>query len=201
MHMKEVVIREIACEYLEGGRNFTQLMLSRQLNLSLSLVNSAVRALSEISSVRVAQRGFEVISLNRLLLYWATHRQLSRDIVFTTRVALPVRDLERSMPDEIAFTGYTAYRFLYDEAPADYSEVYVYATVEGTSEIRRRFEPNGKVPNLTVMKADPNMEDAIRNHRLNKSSVCPAQLFVDLWNMKEWYARDYTDSLSRRLGI
>jgi hypothetical protein len=199
--MKEVVIREIACEYLEGGRNFTQLMLSRQLNLSLSLVNSAVRALSEISSVRVAQRGFEVISLNRLLLYWATHRQLSRDIVFTTRVALPVRDLERSMPDEIAFTGYTAYRFLYDEAPADYSEVYVYATVEGTSEIRRRFEPNGKVPNLTVMKADPNMEDAIRNHRLNKSSVCPAQLFVDLWNMKEWYARDYTDSLSRRLGI
>lgn len=199
--MKEVVIREIACEYLEGGRSFTQLMLSRKLNLSLSLVNGAVRALSEISSVRVAQRGFEVISLNRLLLYWATHRRLSRDIIFTTRVDLPVRDLERSMPDEIAFTGYTAYRFLYDEAPADYSEVYVYATAEGISEIRRRFEANGKVPNLTVMKADPNMEDAIRNHRLNKSSVCPAQLFVDLWNMKEWYARDYTDSLSRRLGI
>jgi hypothetical protein len=28
-----------------------------------------------------------------------------------------------------------------------------------------------------------------------------AQIFVDLWNIREWYAKDYLDALSRRLKI
>ena len=114
---------------------------------------------------------------------------------------MSVKDMEKDMPDEVAFTGYTAYRFIFNESPADYSEVYLYATESSLKEIKRRFTPSSKIPNITVLGADECLKKAIAGKKLRHSSVCQAQLFADLWNMKEWYAKEFADALSKRLGI
>ncbi len=201
MNRQETVFRRIAYGYVRGERSFTQLGVSKELGVSLSIVNSAVRNLSEINAVRVKARSFEIMALDRLLLYWATHRNLGKDVVYQTRAEMPVRGIEQSMPNQIAFTGYTAYRYLYGDAPADYSEVYVYATQRGLEQIKDRFTPNEKVPNVTVLRCDGELENEIDRGVLKSSSVCPPQIFVDLWNMREWYAKDFVDALSKRLKI
>ncbi len=201
MKQQEMVYREIACRYINGGKRFTQLELSRALGLSLSTVNGAVSNLEEINAVRIGQRSFEVISLERLLLYWATMRRIEKDIAYSTRVDEPVKDIEGSMPPEIAFTSYTAYKLLFKDVPADYSEVYVYAAEKGISEIKRRFSHRAGPPNLFVLEADKGLGAEIKGGLLKHSSVCPAQVFVDLWNLKAWYAKDFIDALEKRLGI
>jgi predicted transcriptional regulator len=202
MEKQEIVFREVSCAFIENGRtNFTQLELSKRLELSLSIVNKAVRNLSDINAVRIKQRSFDVIALDRLLLYWATHRTLKKDTIYQTRVDMSVRDIEKTMPDGIAFTGYTAYRLLFKEAPADYSEVYLYAGKDILYGIKRRFAAHEGVPNVIVLKCDTVLENAIDGHKLKNSSVCAAQLFVDLWNMNQWYSKDFVDALARRVGI
>ncbi len=202
MNKKEIVFRRLSCGYIDDGRrSFTQLDLSRELGVSLSIVNAAVTSLRDVNAVRVKQRSLEIMSLDRLLLYWATHRSLRKDIVYQIGVQAPALEIEKSMPGGIAFTGYTAYRFLFKEAPADYSEVYLYAGDDALAEIKSRFPPGKRAPNLFVLKCDSDLEKSINGRKLKNSSVCEAQLFVDLWNMNEWYAKDYVDALSKRLGI
>jgi hypothetical protein len=201
MERREIIFREVGCAYIEGRTNFTQLELSRTLGLSLSIVNKAIRDLSDINAVRIKQRSFDIIAYDRLLLYWATHRNLKKDIIYRTRADMQVRDIERNMPENIAFTGYTAYKLLFKETPADYSEVYLYATNNSVSELKRRFPQRDGVPNLIVLKCDPDLENRIMGRRLVNSSVCPSQLFSDLWNMNEWYSKDFVDALSKRVGI
>ena len=77
------------------------------------------------------------------------------------------------MPNEIIFGAYTAYKFLYHDIPADYSEVYVYADVD----LKERFPPQKGVPNLFVLKKDALIET------YGKTTTA-AQTFVDLWNVK-----------------
>jgi DNA-binding transcriptional regulator LsrR (DeoR family) len=199
MKRQEVVLRRIACGYISGERSFTQLGISKELGVSLSAVNGAVSNLRDINAVRVKRRSFEVTALDRLLLYWATHRNLKKDITYQTRADMPVKDIEKSMPDGAAFTCYTAYRLLYDDAPADYSEVYVYATDDALDEIKRRFKSSDKVPNVIILKCDSGLERMIKEHKLKRSSVCAAQIFVDLWNANQWYAKDFVDALLKRL--
>ncbi|MCL5419991.1 MAG: hypothetical protein M1354_03910 [Candidatus Marsarchaeota archaeon] len=201
MKKQEIVYREIGCAYIDGKRKFTQLELSGLLGLSLSTINGAVSNLEAVNAVSVSRRHFEVISLSRLLLYWATKRKVSNDVLYRTRAEEPVREIERNMPDEVAFTCYTAYKLMFKDAPADYSEVYAYATAEGTKEIIRRFRQKAGPPNLVVLKPDERLDAEIANGKLKHSSVCTAQMFVDLWNLKEWYARDFVAALEKRLGI
>ena len=196
-----MAFRKIGCDSIKERGRFTQLGISKELGVSLSVVNGAVKELSAINAVRINKRSFEVIALDRLLLYWATHRNLGKDIVYRTRAEMTVKEIEREMPVGIAFTGYTAYIRLYGDAPADYSEVYAYAADSALGEVRRRFKPTAKKPNITILRCDRELEREIQEGKLRNLSVCPAQLFVDLWNMNEWYAKDFTDALSKRLGV
>ena len=202
MEKQEIVFRYLSDAFIgEGLSSFTQLSLSKELGLSLSVVNKAVRNLSDINAARVKNRSFDVIALDRLLLYWATHRSLKKDIIYKTRVDLPIRAIERQMPDKIAFTGYTAYKLLFKETPADYSEVYLYVTESSLAEVKRRFPQRNGVSNMIAIRCDSDLDDKINSRKLRGSSVSPAQLFVDLWNMNEWYSKDFIDALSKRVGI
>ena len=201
MKQQEIVYRHVACGCIDGTKRFTQLGIAKALCLPLSTVNGAVANLKSINAVRIGPRYFDVIDLGRILLFWATKRKLDNDVIYRTRVDLPTKEIENSMPGEIAFTCYSAYRLLFKETPADYGEVYVYASEQGSAQVKRRFEEPGGPPNLIVLKPDSILESLIYDNRLKHSSVCAAQLFVDLWNLKAWYAKDYIDALSKRLGI
>lgn len=169
--------------------NFTQSELSKNLMISLSTVNLALKPLVKMNSVDIRLRGFRIIDLKKILYYWASIRNFEKDIIYKTRVNKPVTQIESEMPNNIVYGAYSAYKFKFKDVPADYSEVYVY----GDEEIEKRFPKNINSPNLFVLKKDNAID------KYGKSSTT-AQLFADLWNLKEWYAKEFLKALEKRLN-
>ena len=195
MKKKEIVIREMILSTANRQR-ITQLELSRRIGVSLSTVNNAISPLARFGAVEVRRTGLTLLDLHKAIVYLASVRNLSSDIVFSTRVDARVSEIEKAMPAGILYTAFTGYKFLYDEVPADYSEVYVYADEKLLEEIAERFPRRKGPPNLFVLKADESLL------RLSKNSIVPpVQLFIDLWNLKEWYAKEFVNALSKRLKL
>lgn len=196
MKKEEVLYRTIAEEYLKKTNRFTQLGLSKELNVSISTVNNAVKNLQRINAVRIKKRSFFVTVFDRLMMFWATHRNLKKDIIYSTRSELSVKEIEGSMPPQALFTAYSAYRMILNDAPADYSETYVYASEDVLKEIKRRFPQKQGSPNVIVLKPDYKMEE---NAEKMKGRVSLPQVFVDLWNISTWYAKEYSDALEKKI--
>ena len=192
MLKKEVIYREILTKVLEEKQfSFTQLSLSKKFGFSLSTISNALKPLEQAGAVEKKKRSFSLIDARKALAFWATARRLNKDIVYSTRSSLPVRKIEGSMPPGSVFTAYSGYRFLFEDAPADYGEVYLYADQETQKELEERFPKKEGPPNIFVLQKDSFMP---------KADIAPiAQIYVDLWNLKEWYARDFLDALERRL--
>lgn len=192
----ESVFREVLYQAVER-KNFklTQSELSKKLNTSLSIVNLAVKKLESIGAVKIQQRSFHVLDIKKILYLWASVRNLEKDILFKTRIDAPVREIEKLMPD-ILFTAYTSYKFRFNDVPADYSEVYLYADEKELETIKKRLSKLKNyqtAPNLFILKKDSS---------LNLYDRIPlAQIFVDLWNLKEWYAKDFINALEDKIKI
>lgn len=179
--------RTLICIYLLENRETTQSQVSQDLEVSLSTVNRTVKKLEKMGAVKVKARSLKVIDPEKVLMHLANIRNLQEDITYKTRVDEPIRKIERSMPQGIKFTAFTAYKDRYEEVPADYSEVYVYADKEALNEIKRRFPPKKGPPNLIVLKREP------------KVTVTDPLMFADLWNLKEWYAKEFVEGLRDRI--
>jgi len=192
----ESVYREILYGAIEEKEtSFTQLGLSKKLSISLSIVNLAVKKLESFGAVKIMQRSFKVLDIRKIMFFWASIRNLRKDILFKIRIEIPVREIERIMPD-IIFTAYSAYKLKFKDVPADYSEVYIYADNEEAEEIKKRlinFKTSEKNPNFFILKKD----QALFSYK----SIPNAQLFVDLWNLKEWYSKEFINALEKRIGI
>ncbi len=189
MKRAETVYREILYRAIESkNRTLTQADLARKLNISLSIVNAAIKNLERIGAVEIRLRSFHVIDIKKILYYWASIRNLQKDIIYQTRIEKPVVDIEKSMPDSIVFGAYTAYKFQFKDVPADYSEVYVY----GDESLKERFPENENIPNLFVLKKDTRIED------YGKTTTV-ANTFIDLWNLKAWYAKEFIKEMEKRL--
>ncbi|MBI3036689.1 winged helix-turn-helix domain-containing protein [Candidatus Woesearchaeota archaeon] len=191
MRKSELVYRELLRGFVEEKTAvFTQLELARRLGISLSTVNNALLPLRKMAAVRVKRRNFEVANAKKLLYYWASVRNLERDVVYKTRVEIKgtVAEIEKGMPPNVVFAAYTAYKLTFKDVPADYSEVYVYGDNEGLKEVMKRFPQKNNNPNLFVLRKD-----------FADKEMPLAQMFVDLWNMKEWYAKDFVKALEEKM--
>ncbi len=175
----------MVCAWLMDHEKTTQAEMSRELDISLSTVNRTVKKLENMGAVDVSNRGLKTRDKEKILMYMASIRNTEKDLVYRTRVNKKVREIERSMPGGVEFTAYTAYKFIYEEVPADYSEVYVYADEQAFDEIKRRFPKTKGPPNLFVFKKEMEVNDAL--------------IFADLWNIKEWYAKEFTRELHDRV--
>lgn len=194
---EDTILREIADGYLGRERDMTQLGLSEKLGISISIVNKIVRKLYDISAVRIDRRSFSVISFERLMMYWATHRSIRKDITYSIHTDMKISEIESSMPSGIAFTAFSGYKSLYKESPADYSEVYAYPTETALDIIKERFGISRGSPNIIMLEADPFLQKKIRDEGLR---VAPSpQIFVDLWNINTWYAKEFVDRMEERL--
>lgn len=190
MKKTELVYREMLFNAIEKEkRNLTQSYLAKALNISLSTVNLALKPLARMNAVRIKKMGFDIIDIKKILYYWASIRNLEKDNIYKARVEAPVKEIEKEMPDDIIFTAFSAYKFKFKDVPADYSEVYVY----GGESVRKRFGENKGSPNLFVLKKDNAAE------RYGKTATI-ANLFADLWNLKQWYAKDFLKSLEAKIG-
>ena len=191
MKKSELVYREILQGFMEKKKtSFTQLELATILNISLSTVNNALQPLRSMGAVKVKRRSFEVVNLRKILYFWASVRNLGRDIIYKTRVDVKgtVAEIEKGMPPNVVFTAYSAYRLRFNDAAADYSEVYVYGNSEGLKEVMKRFPQKNNNPNLFVLRKD-----------FADKEMPLAHVFVDLWNMKEWYAKDFVKALEEKM--
>ena len=128
MKKVEYVYRELLFQALEKKtRVLSQAGLSKELILSLSTVHLALEPLRRMNAVAVSKRGLTIKDVKKVIYYWASVRNLEKDIIYQTRSEKHVKKIESEMPAGIVFAAFSAYKFKYKDVPADYSEVYVYA--------------------------------------------------------------------------
>jgi hypothetical protein len=192
MTKKEIIWREILYRAIEKKQNrFTQKDLAKKFGFSLSTVFNALKIPRESKAIRVTGRYFEVTNPEKFLYLWATFRNLEKDIVYQTHFEEPIKEIESQVPSSTIFGAYSAFIRKFKEAPADYDKIYLYAG--DSDEIKKRFPEKKGYQNLIVLKADPFLK--------NYGSCTPvAQLFVDLFNLPEWYATDFLKSLKEKLS-
>lgn len=178
-------------ELFNGAK--TQKGIADKLGISLSTVNNALTPLARIGAVEKRRFGLRLIDREKALTYWASMRNLEKDTVYRTRSQARVTEIEGLMPSGITFTAYTAYRLRHGEPPADYGEVYVYADSEGLEELRKRFPEKKGPANIVVLRKDGHSK---------WEKIAPDELvFADLWNLREWHAKEFIKALKQKMGL
>ena len=193
MSKKEILWRDILYQATNNKkREFTQNKLAEKLSFSLSTVFNSLRELRQLGIVRVTGRNFVIEDSEKFLYFWATHRKFQSGIIYKTHSALPVREIEGSMPASIMPACYSAYRARYGEPQADYDKVYIYADNEGLQEVQQRFPKLDGYANVIVLKSD--------QYLASYGSATPdIQTFADLWNLDDWYAKEFLNALKEKI--
>jgi len=193
MNKKEIIWREILFQAIENKKiEFTQKQLAQKYGFSLSTVFNALKVPRSSNCIEASGRGFKVLDIEKWLYLWATFRNLKKDIIYQTHTEKRVKQIEGEMPPNIIFSAFSAYFKKYKDAPADYDRVYIYSDKENLKKIKSRFPLKKGYVNLIVISADPWLSEF--------GKITPnCQTFVDLWNLSEWYAKDYLNALKEKL--
>ena len=199
MFKEEAVIREILCEVLYGNNAIEQKRISQLLRVSIGLVNKTVTKLDRMGAVFKTGRSYSVTSFKKVLMLWASLRNLQRDLIYSTRVGGSVREIERSLPDGSILSAYTAFNYLFNEVPADYSEVWTYVPEDILAEVKERFPSNNLPGNLYVLKTNTLLLENSKRYSKGINMVSVPQLYVDLWNIPSWYSKEYIALLERKI--
>ena len=189
MKRTEEVYREVLLQAEKGNNSLTQKSISEKLQLSLSNVHYALEPLRRMNAIQVKKMLFQIVNAKKIIYYWASIRNLRKDVVYSTRHEKSAIEIEKSMPDSVIFTAYSGYRLRFKDAPADYSEVYVYC--DDVQEIKKRFPESKNTPNIFVLKKGKGID------KYGKIAT-NANIFVDLWNLQEWYAKDFIKALEEK---
>ena len=185
----EVIWREMLFQAIEKNKvEFNQSTLAEKFGFSTSTVSAALSQIRQMGIVKVQKKFFRLVNVEKLLFFWATKRQLNRELIYKTRVDLPIMEIEGLLPGSIIPAAYMAYRFRYKSSPSDYDHVYVYGT---KNEVEKRFPQKSGYPNLFVLKPD----EFLKNYK----TLPLSQIFVDLWNLPEWYSRDFYQELLTKI--
>jgi len=192
-------VERVYCEILENiiqdkKNRFTQKQLSKDCQVSIGIVNYALKPLEQMGVIEKKRRSFTVINPRKLLLYWASVRNLRNEIIYSINFDENIRKIEQMMPPCV-FTAYSAYKFRFRDTPADYGEVYVYCDLD---EVKKRFQLGKKtLPfNIFILKPDTYIE------KRSKKSIAPTSLiYVDLWNLNTWYANEFIKELEKKLRL
>ena len=199
MLKQEAVIREILCQFLYNNDIIDQQQISQSLNVSIGLVNKVISRLQGMGAVSKTGRRYSVTSFRKILMFWASLRNSQRDILFSTRVLGSVREIERDLPDGSILTAYTAFNYRFNEAPADYSEIWVYVQDKMIFEFKNRFPFNTLPSNLFILKGDKLLEENSKRYSSGLNIVSIPQLYVDLWNIPSWYSKEYVTLLEKKI--
>ena len=146
----EYIWRELLYEAIQRKNPyFTMTQLAHQFSLSTSMVNHSLIPLKDLHIVQINKTKSKTINWEKLLLFWATRRNLKKDIIYSTYSNLSVSECESLMPPHVIPTGYTAFRHIFKTIPADYDHTYFYAnTIES---VIKRFPQSKKNPNIFIL--------------------------------------------------
>jgi len=195
MIKKEIIWRELLFQAIEKKKfNNTQKDLAKKFGFSLSTVFSALKIPRQVGAVNVGGKGIQIRDIEKFIVLWATMRNLSKEVIYKTNTGLDTLQTEKSMPNNIIWTAYSAFRLKYPKKPlpASYDKIYVYANKTIIKQIQKRFPKNKKEPNLFILKPDPYLK--------NYGKIAPLpQILADLWNIKDWYASDFYKILLEKI--
>jgi hypothetical protein len=171
----------------------TQQELAKIFGYSLSTVHHALQIPAAIGAVRKESKFFVLQDFQKLLIYAASMRSLERDILAHIGSVLSVREIEGlALPGSI-YGGYTAARQLLSEPPADYDKVYFYVARSDLQRFRERFgAEDSRTANIYALS----MPLSLACYGAQTTLV---QTFIDVWNLRDWYARDFSQALERRI--
>jgi len=193
----EYIWRELLYRSIERRHTLFNINeLGKMFSMSTSLVNHAIIPLKELGIVKIAKKNSQVVDIERLLYFWATRRNLKKDIIYSANSSESVFEREALMPPLVTPTAYSAVHLNLNQIPSDYDLLYYYA--DDISLIRKRFPENdNKRRNIIILKQDP---------FLGKYKRIPlAQIFADLWNLPEWYAKDFSNIvlsiIKKKIGL
>lgn len=190
---KEIIWREILNSVLEKKHwQFTQKKLANRFSISLSTVFNALKLPRQAGAIEVSGRYFIVEDKEKFLYLWATHRNLSKDVIYKTHSNLSVKEIEGYALPNIIYGAYSAYEKKHHDVPADYDKVYFYIEKDNLKKIKQRFPFKKGYENLIVLDADPFLK--------NYGHLTPdCQTFADLWNLEDWYAKDFLEGIKKKL--
>ncbi|KKT26490.1 MAG: hypothetical protein UW11_C0011G0021 [Parcubacteria group bacterium GW2011_GWA2_43_9b] len=193
MSKKELIWLEILSQAIDDKKfDFTQKAMAEKFGLSLSTVFNALKIPRQLGAVKVTGRNFSLADTEKLLYLWATQRNFKKEIIYETYSPLGPKESEGLMPAGIIFAAYSAYAQKYNDAPADYDKVYVYAGSEELAEIKNRFPKQPGSPNVFVLKKN----ELAEKYKLAGSD---AQMFCDFWNLSDWYAKEFLKKLKEKI--
>ena len=172
---------------------YTQQEIAQKFAYSLSTVNFALKAPSEIGAIRKESKFFVIADFKKLLYFWASQRNLSRDIIYLTYFPEAINEIEGLVPAGSIYACYSAARRILGEPPADYSTVHCYADEKILKEFKKRFPADHKhASNVVILKPPAAMQ------AYGGITTLP-QTFVDIWNLKDWYSRDFVEKLEQKI--
>ena len=123
----ELVYSYILEQAMEKKRTaMTQAEIAKARSISLSTVNAAINHLRKMNAVKVKLRSFDIVDAKKILYYWASIRNVGKDIAYATRVDATAAEIEKNMQPGVVYAAYSAYKIKFKDVPADYSEVYVW---------------------------------------------------------------------------
>ncbi len=187
----EIIWRELLNSVLENKvRRFEQKALAQKFGFSTSTVFQALKVPRQMGAVRVTGRYFVLEDPEKLLYHWASTRNIESDILASLKVSEPILEIEAKMPPKVIFGAYSAARMTLTTPPADYDKIYIYSN--DIEKIKERFEIKKGNANLFVLKSDKFLLD------YGQTTIL-AQTFVDLWNLKDWYAREYVKAIKEKI--
>ncbi|MBU0998574.1 hypothetical protein KJ570_03535 [Patescibacteria group bacterium] len=171
----------------------TQKSLADYFGYSLSTINLAIKKAEAIGAIKMSGKFFVLSDPKKLLFYWATHRDLDKDYLYKTYSSLPISEIEGLIPPQSIIGGFSAAKKILGEAPSDYSKVFFYLPQEEIETATKRYPPSVKEPkNIFILKSYPKQKE------YGQIATLP-QTFVDLWNLPDWYAKDFLTSLEEKI--
>ncbi len=171
------ILREILYRIYDKNETFmSQKSIAQACGLSMDTVNRVVTKLNQFRAIEKKPLGFRVTEPEKVLTYWASTRNLARDILYTTYSADSVPKIEAEMPHGTIFTAFSGHQRRFGKTPTHYEEVHVYANPD---EVRRRFpESPAERRNIFVLKSDPHLARTSKD-----GATTLAQIYVDLWQL------------------
>jgi hypothetical protein len=171
----------------------TQAGLAQLFHYSTSTINLALVKPTAIGAVRKSGKFFIVADVIKLLYLASTIRSLTKDIMYHTYSDLPIHELEGLAPADTIFAGYTAASQILSEPPADYTSLYLYLDPSHLDLAKSRYPSLKSGPTQVYILRSPTYLP------LKPRTTLP-HTFVDIWNMRDWYARDFTQALEAKIN-
>lgn len=192
MAIVEVVWRHLLAGAAEGRRRWASLgALADELGLGVSTVHRSLAHPAEIEAVATLRGGgLQLLDPYRLLLLFAAHRRVQREVIARRRVALPVEGVEQAILEAGGVLGaFSAIVWhLGENRIADYSTVVAY----GTAALAGGLPVGGA--------GDVELLIAVGDRWLSRygQHTTPAHAYADLFALPGWQAARFVEELDPR---